>query len=517
MDPNDPTQTSVPPSGNQVFPPPTSPTPTVPNLSELNETPVVPSSPVSPPPTTPPPVSSTFTPTPDIKESRFNFKKIGIVFGLLAIIGLFIYLVVMLVLPRLGLFQKEVHLTWWGLWEDEAIVAPIIEEYQSQNPNVKISYTAQAKEDYRERLTNALAEGSGPDIFRFHNSWVPMFYNSLAPVPAEIISSEEFSQTFYPVAISDLTTAKGFVGIPLEYDGLGLFINEEIFATYTKTPPTTWDELKDTALALTIVDQNGIVKQSGVALGRTENVDHWPEIVALMLLQNGGSINNPSDHLAEGALAYYASFDSVYKIWDETLPPSTTFFANGKLAMYFAPSWRAIEILSLNPNLKFKIVPVPQLPKDSATEPDITYASYWIEGVSEESNQKLEAFKFLKYLSTKETLQKLYGLEAASAPNRPFGEPYPRVDMKDLLTTDPYLGGVIALAGSAKSGYLASRTFDGPSGINSRLVQYYKDAINAIGTQGVRASEKILETLSLGVQQVLSDYGLVAPPATPAP
>jgi len=455
--------------------------------------------------------------TPDVKKSRFNMKKIGIIFGLLAIIGLFVYLVVILVLPRLGLFRKEVNLTWWGLWEDEAIMTPIIEEWEAQNPNIKITYIAQAKEDYRERLTNALAQGSGPDIFRFHNSWVPMFMSNLAPLPPEIISSEEFSQTFFPVAISDLTTTKGFVGIPLEYDGLGLFINEEIFATYTKTPPKTWDELKDTALALTIVDEKGIIKQSGVALGRTENVDHWPEIVALMLLQNGGSINNPSDHLAEGALAYYASFDSVYKIWDETLPPSTTFFANGKLAMYFAPSWRAFEILSLNPNLKFKIVPVPQLPKDNATEPDITYASYWVEGVSESSKNKTEAFKFLKYLSTKETLQKLYGFEAASSPNRPFGEPYPRVDMKDLLTTDPYLGGITALAGNAKSGYLASRTYDGTSGINSRLVQYYEDAINAISTQGVRASETILETLSLGVQQVLSDYGLVAPPATPAP
>lgn len=501
-----------------------SPSPTVPNFADLSEAvPPVEPSPVVPPP--PPPNTPPTTPPPapgmpDVStpaKSRFNFKKIGIAAALLAVIGLFVYLVIMIVLPRAGLFQQEVTLTWWGLWEDEAIIAPIIEEYQNQNPNVTIKYVAQAKEDYRERLTNALAQGSGPDIFRFHNSWVPMFLKNLAPIPAEVMSSEEFSQTFYPVAISDLTTNKGFVGVPLEYDGLGLYINEEIFSTYTKTPPTTWDELKDTALALTIVDENGIIKQSGIALGRTENVDHWPEIIALMLLQNGASPNKPSDSLAEGALAYFASFDNIYKIWDDTLPPSTTFFANGKLAMYFAPSWRAFEILSLNPNLKFKIVPVPQLPKDNTLDPDITYASYWVEGVSEGSSNKTEAFKFLKYLSTPETLQKLYSYAAASAPNRPFGEPYPRVDMKDLLSTDPYLSGILALAPNAKSGYLASRTFDGTTGINSRIGQYYEDALNTISAQGIRASDKILETLTQGVQQVLADYGLVAPPASPAP
>ncbi|PIZ46260.1 hypothetical protein COY30_00480, partial [Candidatus Woesebacteria bacterium CG_4_10_14_0_2_um_filter_44_9] len=71
------------------------------------------------------------------------------------------------------------EITWWGLWEDEPTVAPLITEYQLKNPKVTIKYVKQSQQDYRERLTNALAKGTGPDIFTFHNSWVPMFKNDL--------------------------------------------------------------------------------------------------------------------------------------------------------------------------------------------------------------------------------------------------------------------------------------------------------------------------------------------------
>ena len=115
---------------------------------------------------------------------------------------------------------------------------------------------------------------------------------------------------------------------------------------------------------LTIKDDQGVVTQSGVALGRTENVDHWPEILALMMLQNGVDLSSPIGKPAEDAL-FFTVFSTVDGVWDATLPPSTQAFAAGKLAMYIAPSWCAFEIQLQNPNLKFKTVPLPQLPKDN--------------------------------------------------------------------------------------------------------------------------------------------------------
>jgi len=395
-------------------------------------------------------------------------------------------------------------ITWWGMWEDSATIAPLITAYEDKHPGVKITYIRQSQQDYRERLTSALAKGNGPDIFAFHNSWVPMFKSDLDTLPSSIMNPADFAKTFYPVASSDLTSGTGIVGIPLEYDALTLFINEDIFNKAGKTPPTTWDDLRVTARELTVKDDQGIITQSGVALGRTENVDHWPEILGLLMLQNGVDLGNPTGLAAEGALTFFTLFSTSDGVWDATLPASTQAFAGGKLAMYFAPSWRAFEIEQQNPSLKFKTVPVPQLPKDNPKQADITYANYWAQGVSQKSSNKSTAWDFLKFLSTQDSLQKLFTAESAQ---RKFGEPYSRTDMANLLMSHPILGSIITQAPGAQSWYLYSRTFDGPTGINSQMINYFGDAVNAVVSGNVTPTQA-LETAAQGVQQVLAQYRL---------
>jgi multiple sugar transport system substrate-binding protein len=359
---------------------------------------------------------------------------------------------------------------------------------------------------------SALAQGKGPDIFRFHNSWVPMLKNELDSVPASVMTPAEYSKTFYPVIISDLTADGGFKGIPLDFDDLALFVNQDIFDTYGKTVPTNWDDLRQTAIDLTIKDpDSGEIKQAGIAIGRTENVDHWQEILALMMMENGVKMGKPTGDRAANALDFFTLFSKTDGVWDETLPPSTVAFANGKVAMIFAPSWRIHEIMQLNPNLKFKVYEVPQLPKEHPDDPSVAYATYWVEGVSKKSAVKDAAWDFLKFLSTKESLQKLYAEESKV---RLFGEPYPRTDMAELLSSDPYVGSFIRQAPYAQSWYLDSRTFDGATGINSQISKYFEDAVNGV-IKGSTDSKTAMDTVANGVLQVLSQYGLAQAP-TPA-
>jgi ABC-type glycerol-3-phosphate transport system substrate-binding protein len=451
---------------------------------------------------TPPPVIGPSTPqTPPPPPKKGFPKKILLIVAAVLILGGLGFLATKFLGQRTS--SGEVTLTWWGLWEDESVAAPLIAEYEQAHPNVKITYVNQSQQDYRERLTNSIARGEGPDIFRFHNTWVSMFAKELDTMPASVMSAAEFAETFYPVASSDLTSGTGIVGIPLMYDGLTLFINEEIFESEGKTVPATWDDLRQVALELTTKDEQGVITRSGVALGRTENVDHWPEILGLMMLQNGVNLANPTGKLAEDALNFYTIFSTVDGVWDATLPPSTVAFAAGKVAMYFGPSWRAFEIRQQAPNLRFKAVVLPQLPKATPTESDTAYASYWVEGVWARSLNKTAAWDFLKFIAGKDSLQKMY--QNASR-LRQFGEPYPRVDMADLLSQDTILAPIIQQAPDARSWYLVSRTFDGPTGINSQITKYFEDAVNAVNS-GVETS-KALETTASGVSQILGQYGL---------
>lgn len=424
---------------------------------------------------------------------------------------LFIFILILLGLG-LFLFLRGRNLTkttssgevaWWGLWEDESVISPLIAEYEAKNPKVKVKYIKQSKQDYRERLTNALVKGTGPDIFTFHNSWVPMFRSYLDPIPASVMTPSEFSQAYYPVIVSDLTQGTGILGIPLGYDALTLFINSDIFANSGKNPPTTWDDLRSLAIELTKKDENGNIIQSGMALGRTENVDNWQEILALMMLQNGVNLAEPTGKLAEDALTFFTLFSGSDGVWDTSLPSSTAMFAGGKLAMYIAPSWRALEVIQLNPALNFRTVPLPQLAKVNQNQKDVTYATYWVQGVSNKGQNKGAAWDFLKFISSKDALSKIY---ANASKQRKFGEAYPRVDMASLLTDHPILGSIISGAPNARSWYLQSRTFDGPTGINSLINKYFEDAVNAVNSGST--AESVLPTASQGVLQVLKQYGI---------
>ena len=404
-----------------------------------------------------------------------------------------------------------VTLTYWGLWEPEEVIRPLLDEFQTVHPNVKVEYQMQSPPEYRERLQSALSQGRGPDIFRIHNTWIPMLRSSLSPVPENIYTASDMETLFYPAVKSDLRVGSDYYAIPLEIDGLGLFVNNDLLQQAGLSVPQNWDDLRAAALAMSRCDSEdgkctgeGRILISGAALGNTENVDHWQEILALLMLQNGVDLGNPVGKNAEDALTFFTIFSSVDGVWDATLPTSTQAFAAGKLAMFIAPSWRAFEIQQKNPNLKYKTVPIPQLPKDSPNEVDITYATYWAQGVWSKSPNKSTAWDLLNYLVSAESLQKLYKNESAV---RNFGEPYPRTDMAALLKDHPIIGSIITQAPGARSWYLASRTFDGSTGINTQISNYFADAVNAVVT-GKKSATEALATVAQGVAQILVQYGI---------
>lgn len=412
-----------------------------------------------------------------------------------------------------------VTVTYWGLWEPESVMRPIISDFEAANPGIKINYIFQSQREYRERLQNALAAGRGPDVFRIHNTWIPMFKSELAPVPPEAYSASEYESIFYPTTRNDLRVGGNYMAVPLMIDGLALFTNDELFSQGGKTVPASWEELRKTAGEMSVCDsEDGRCNSgdkiliSGAAMGTSDNVDHWQDILGVLMLQNNVNLGSPQGQSAEESLQYYTIFNRADHIWDSTLPTSTVMFANGKLAMYFAPSWRIFDLQAINPKLKFSVHPIPQLPLDSARgEKPITWASYWAEGVSKKSTQGPAAWKWVKYLSSRETLQKLY--QSAST-SRAFGEIYPRLDMQSLLT-DPLVSAFATQAINAKSWYLVSNTFDGPTGINSKINALFAEAIN--DANAGKQTTEVTKTLSTGINGVLSQYGLATQIIPPTP
>lgn len=458
------------------------------------------------PPMTEPTLSS---PLPEVEEVDQKPAGGGVIKRFLSVI------LILLIISLGGWFlykkffskgrqAKEITLTYWGLWEPEEVVKGVILDWEKDHPGIKINYLRQNHKEYRERLQSALARNEGPDLFRFHITWLPMLKNELEPMPASVMSASQAETSFYPVVAENLRSGTNYLGLPLMIDNLALYYNEDIFQAAGKSPPTTWEDLRQTAADLTVKDESGNIQIAGVGLGTTSNVDHWSDILGLMMLQNGADLSNPAECsqqagkevcLGVDALTFYTIFKSD-GVWSESLPTTTQAFAAGKLAMYFGPSWRVFDLEALNPNLKFKIMPVPQLP-----EVNTNWATFWVEGVASKSKFKNEAWEFLKFLSLPETLEKLY---AAASNTRVFGEPYPRVEMADKLKSSPLLAPFLNQASKAKTWYLCSDTYD--NGINDRMIKYYEDAVNAINSG--KPAKASLQTTTEGIAQLLTQYGI---------
>jgi multiple sugar transport system substrate-binding protein len=428
-----------------------------------------------------------------------------------------------------------VVLTIWGLWEDDSLFKPAIDEYKKVRPDVTVNYVFQSSQNYRTRTQTKITAGEGPDIYMINNTWTPMFLKSgsMTPAPKEAFTPQEYSQTFYPVVRDDFTnylalksqidqtagiadknktladqfnSAGKIYAIPRGIDGIALYYNEDILNVAGVAVPKSWNEFKDAAFKLTVVDGSGVIKTAGAALGGTSNVDHWSDVLGLLFLQQPGSkIEAPGDQNGADVLKFYTDFSKVAekRVWDNTFEPSTQAFAAGKVAFYFGPSWRAHELRQINPQLHFKIAPMPQL-----AGKNVAWANYWGYAVSSKSKFSKESWEFLKFLTSAEIEKALY---EQAAKVRLFGLPYSRVDLQKELINDPLTGAFVSQGPYYKSWYLNSATRD--QGLNDEMIKYYEDAVNGVHNNydGLTA----LQTTGRGIEQVLDKYVRPAPPPSP--
>ena len=422
-----------------------------------------------------------------------NYFLFGIIGGIIFILIFFIIFKFLT-----GRSQpKKIELTYWGLWDEKEVFQALIEEYQRQNKNVSIKYEKRSPENYREKLISRINNGIGPDIFRFHNTWLPEIKEIVSYIPKEVMSNEEFEKTFYPVHQKDLKVANHYYGIPLYIDGLVLVYNKKLFdKAGVLSSPSNWDEIIDVAAKLMVKDQNGEIITSGIALGTANNIEHFSDILGLFILQNGGDLTNFSNKEGIGALQTYRQFaEPPNNFWSPNLPNSLTAFIQEKVAMIFVPSWVVLLIKSANPELDLKVIPVPDVPGGKP----VSIANYWVEGVSIKSKNQIEAWKFLKFLVDKKNLPKLF---ANQSKIRLFGTAYSRVDLANLLVQHEYLSAVIKQASYYQSLPLVSKTFD--NGLNDEIIKYLENAVNSTN-EGVSYSEAAM-TAQKGIEQVYSKF-----------
>lgn len=356
---------------------------------------------------------------------------------------------------------KKVVLNFWDPFEDSQNIQPFITAYQQKYSNVTIVYTKKDITTYPDDLLNALAAGTGPDIFAINNNWLPQYMDKVTPATSSILSYTAYKNSFVDVAVNDFTQNQKVYGVPLYVDSLGLYYNKAILGSAgIATPPKTWDELSADVQKIKRADNTGYFTLSGLAAGTNSNVNRAVDILDLFMLQQGvvpfssdgaqplfaesQSVNGQQINPGLLGLLYYTSFanpSTPNYNWNARSDYSIDAFANGRAAFLFSYSYTAATIRQKNPNLNFDVASVPQ---PNLSQPAVNFANYWAEVVSRQSKNANYAWDFLNFLTSKASLDKYY---ASSK------QPSSRRDLIALQIDDPDIG-VFANANlTAKSFY----------------------------------------------------------------
>lgn len=359
--------------------------------------------------------------------------------------------------------DQPITLIWWNLFEPQENVQPVIDAYQNLHPNVTIEYAQKEMPDYQSSLDKVLTDNipeSTPDIFTIHNTWMGRYSAYTLPAPTQVIDSATYKQSFYSVAANDLMVNDLPHAVPLGMDSIAIIYNKKLLKDKGYSAPSgDWTELLQQAKAMTITSGNNITV-SGLALAAEDDVESWFDVFNLLLMQSNVDMVNDSgtsavfaqDEATKEAQTYFQSY-TKQKIWNESLKQDVALFLEGKLAMFIAPSWRLLDIVSYNDEynlgIDWGVAPMPQL---STLEGESSgWADYWAQTVALDSRNYKVAWDFLNFASQPEQLRLSYN---KAVETRAFGQIYPRPDMKSELEENKYLSVYVDEVSHAKTWWM---------------------------------------------------------------
>lgn len=347
-------------------------------------------------------------------------------------------------------------LTIWGTEESRAAFDQIIYYFERENRKVKVVYEQKDPANYLSETLNALAGDSGPDIWAIPNDWVAQYRDKLIALSYDSLKEEkrtgsEVYKSLFPFVVAqDNLYDDGIYGMPLTVNTLGLYCNMDLFNKtwsdlskltdeYNNTPietilkngPTNWDELV-LASALLTRNEGANITQSGIALGTSNNIPQAADIITLLMLQNGAVMTSDNGttaqfHFKENrfggtdfpgltALDFYTSFansKSEFYSWNKDMPQAVRAFADGKVAMMIDYPAAASELYSVNPNLNYKFLAMPQIKE---TKYPLNYAHYETYTVTKASKNPELAWSFVMYMALNDKAAELYNRVTEKTP-----------------------------------------------------------------------------------------------------
>ncbi len=328
-------------------------------------------------------------------------------------------------------------INYWTVFGDIQLLRQLANEYNSLRPYVKVQIRQVRYEEFEKLFVNALADGVAPDIISLHIRDLPRHQSRLMSMPKEVKVADvtvteginkqtivvprtftmptaySIRETYLSTVGEDVVIGGKIYGLPLAIDTLALYYNEDLLnKSGIAEPPKTWIEFSDAVKKSTKFDAEEKLIQSGTSLGLTTNIDNYFDILSVLMMQNGLKIedrgyvsfvdsrdSNVQNSPALSALRFYTDFARRERdtyTWDATRGDALEEFSRGRSVFYLGYSYDRQRIALLGPQLKYRVVELPQLNPDSPAN----VANYWVETVVGKTKSINESWDFLRYISS---------------------------------------------------------------------------------------------------------------------
>lgn len=371
-----------------------------------------------------------------------------------------ILVVVIFVGGRKSSTASKFTLTVWGFDSSDAMKS-IVDGYKKMRPSATVNYVQVPEAGYDDFLLNALAAGTGPDVFPIGNRDLPAQKNKLSPADPSQMPLVQFRNLFPQVAEDDFVSGGKVYALPLYVDTLALIYNKNIFdQAAVVSPPSDWTAFQKTIPSLRVLNPQGQIVRAAAAIGGSEStVDSATDLLELLMMQNGVQMTDTGHSYATfasgasgatpglAAFQFYLSFGNAglpYYTWNENENYSLDSFASGGVAMIFDYEKAVSQIKAKSPFLNFGIAPMVQ-PAGSSLRVD--YAKYIGLTVSKQSQNPAWAWDYILYLASTSGVSSSY-LQAT-------GHPPALRSLIAAALNDPNLGVFARQALTARSWYEA--------------------------------------------------------------
>lgn len=269
-------------------------------------------------------------------------------------------------MPSIARAQDKGKITFWVISsftpDENAAVFKAAADYKEAT-GVEVVIESTAANDIRDKLTTAVLGGQGPDVVSVDSAWNAGL--AAAGITSDITDKfATIKDQFFegPAATGNYLGAQ--YAVPWYTNNVGMYYNKKMLDAAGVTPPTTWDELVSTSLALTSGEQYGLMLGAS-GFGAFTWFPFAFQNEATLISEDGKQAEFDSD-AGQEAWQFYSDLYLVHKVIPEDIKSATTAwdqifapFIQERVAMLFSGDWATFAISSGNPDIEFAVAPLP--------------------------------------------------------------------------------------------------------------------------------------------------------------